>query len=222
MCYDSISFHFTPLCCLPSQYKGSWNNHLFVFDFYQLYYLLLLFGTGNERDGPLRLCLLVILAHLGGCCYHLIIPSHSFVWDDVSVWFFLEEQFCGCICFVLPVWTQHGENLAGTVLALPFTPSAYSSLGLYFFFLFLMCNNFFWFRLAWPSCYLLSLVNHHRRQLWASPYLLWALWLRHDSFAHFLGKVYIEYAEDGMLMFLFLSIIFLIAARGTSRISLHR
>jgi len=40
----------------------------------------------------------------------------------------------------------------------------------------MMCNmaSLFYFRLAWLSCYLLSLRSHLRQQQWDSLYLLWA------------------------------------------------
>lgn len=69
------------------------------------------FWIGNDSDGALRLCLLAIVAHLGNSCDTPIFPSHNSLWNDVSDAFFLEKQFRSSVAFVLPIWTQSGENL---------------------------------------------------------------------------------------------------------------
>ncbi|CAI8602650.1 unnamed protein product [Vicia faba] len=43
-------------------------------------------GTiGNDCDGALRVCILVIMANLGNNCYSPIIYSHSSLWNDLVV-----------------------------------------------------------------------------------------------------------------------------------------
>lgn len=173
-----------------------------------------LFWIGNDSDGALRLCLLAIVAHLGNSCDTPIIPSHSSLWNDVSVSFFLEKQFLGSVLFVLPIWTQSGENLLA--LSLGF--------GLWEFGDFSdVCDNFsFCFRLAWPSCYLLSSVNPLRRQEWAFPYLLWALWLRHEPPLLIIYRSCLLSTQRRDAHVLFICYFVLIAARNSnSRFSLH-
>jgi len=58
----------------------------------------------NDNDGPLRLCLLVVLADLGDGCHNPIVPPDSTLWNDVPVQFFLEKQFRGPVYLLLPIW----------------------------------------------------------------------------------------------------------------------
>ena len=71
-----------------------------------------LFPTGNDYDGSLWLYLLVVMAHMGGNSYNSFITFNGSLWNAVSIWYFLEEQLCSCLPFVLSFPNQYGKFLS--------------------------------------------------------------------------------------------------------------
>lgn len=72
--------------------------------------LILFFSlTGNDNDGSLWCCILVIMAHMGGNTHLYFFPYNSTFWDDVPIWFLFEQQFCGCFPLVFPLPIVYGR-----------------------------------------------------------------------------------------------------------------